>query len=267
MLTLGLAACFGAGESETATLRLATTTSVDNTGLLAHLLAPFEGRTGLKVNVISVGSGQALALARRGDVDAVVVHAPDAEAEFMAAGYGIDHRRLMHNDFVIVGPKEDPAGVRGQSSAVAALTRIAEAQATFISRGDDSGTHQAELKLWQAAKQKPGGPWYLESGQGQRMNLGVAGEKQAYCFVDRGTYLVARDQVRLEILMEGDPLLHNPYSIIAVHPEKHPGIHHTAALALVAWLTSEEAQRRIGEFHHQGTPLFRPAALPPRTPR
>jgi tungstate transport system substrate-binding protein len=173
----------------------------------------------------------------------------------------------MQNDFVIVGPKEDPAGVRSQTSAAAALTRIAEAEATFVSRGDNSGTHHAELKLWQAARRTPGGHWYLESGQGQRMNLGVAGEKRAYCFVDRGTYLVARDQVKLEILMEGDPLLHNPYSIIAVHPEKTPGIHHTAALALVAWLTSEEAQTRIGEFRHQGTALFRPVAMPPRTTR
>lgn len=245
-----------------APLRLATTTSVENTGLLAELLAPFEKRTGVKVNVLAVGTGQALALARRGDVDAVLVHAPEVELPFMAEGHGNDRRTLMHNNFVLVGPRDDPAAIRGGEDAAAALRKISEARARFVSRGDNSGTHLAEQELWQATGTKPSGDWYLESGQGQRASLGVASEKQAYSLVDRATYLVAKAQIDLDILVEGDPRLRNPYSVIAVHPDRHPGVNHLAALALVAWLTSREGQEQIARFRPNGTALFHPVDVP-----
>ena len=256
-LAAPLLGCARTAEA-TAPLRLATTTSVDNTGLLAELLAPFEQRTGLKVNVLSVGTGQALALARRGDVDAVLVHAPEVEAAFMAEGHGSDRRTLMRNDFVLVGPADDPAGVRGEADVAVALQKIARASAPFMSRGDKSGTHMKEQTLWQQAGQKTAGAWYLESGQGQRMNLNVANEKQAYTLVDRATYVTARAQMKIEILVQGDARLNNPYSVMAVHPIKHPGVNHTAALALVAWLSSSEGQQLIGQFEHEGEALFHP---------
>jgi len=243
-----------------APLRLATTTSVDNTGLLAALLAPFEQRTGIKVNVLSVGTGQALALAERGDVDAVLVHAPEAEAAFMADGHGSDHRTLMRNDFVLVGPANDPAELRGGSDAVVALQKIRHNESTFMSRGDQSGTHMKEQKLWQQSGLEPTGAWYLESGQGQRMNLTVADEKQAYCLVDRATFVTARSKLILEVLVEGDPRLNNPYSVMAVHPEQHPGVNHVAALALVAWLSSREGQQLMADYRHEGEALFHPVA-------
>jgi tungstate transport system substrate-binding protein len=262
-LRLLVIACIGIGcqrAAEPRPLRLATTTSVENTGLLAALLVPFERRTGVKVHVLAVGSGQALALGSRGDVDAVLVHAPEAEQAFMAAGHGSDHRALMHNDFVLVGPKDDPAEIRGDESAVAALRKITELEAKFVSRGDQSGTHMAEQKLWQAAGLEPAGAWYMESGQGQRMNLTVADEKQAYCLTDRATFITARSALSLEILVASDARLVNPYSVIAVHAEKHPDVNHVAALALVAWLTSREGQERIGAFQKDGVELFHPVS-------
>lgn len=246
--------------AELAPLRLATTTSVENTGLLGTLLEPFERRTKVRVKVLAVGSGQALALARRGDVDAVLVHAPDAEKAFMAEGHGSDHRALMHNDFVLVGPENDPAGIRGERDAVVALSKIATRESPFVSRGDQSGTHMAELKLWRLSATQPSGAWYMESGQGQRMNLGVADEKAAYCLVDRATFVTARAQLSLELLVSGDPRLANPYSVIAVNAERHPGVNHVAALALVAWLTSREGQARIAAFQHDGVELFHPVS-------
>jgi tungstate transport system substrate-binding protein len=239
-----------------APLRLATTTSVDNTGLLGVLLPPFEQSTGLEVHVMAVGTGQALALAARGDADALLVHAPDAEQKFIAEGHGIDHRTLMRNDFVLVGPASDPAGLRGLTDAAAALKTIADKQATFVSRGDNSGTYMKEQALWKAAGLQPSGPWYLEAGQGMRMTLGVASEKQAYCLTDRATFDVARDQIGLEILVQGDSRLNNPYSVMAVNPAKHPGVNYVAALAFIAWLTSEQAKQIIADYRPKGAPLF-----------
>lgn len=246
------------GPSLRQDLRLATTTSVENTGLLATLLKPYQQRTGIQVNVLAVGSGQALALARRGDVDAVLVHAPQAEKAFMTAGHGSDHRTLMSNDFVIVGPKEDPASIRGEKDAAVAMQKIAGSQSVFVSRGDQSGTHLAEKNLWQAANQQPKPPWYLESGQGQRLSLGVANEKAAYTLVDRATFVLAQEQMALEILVESDPRLYNPYSVIAVHPERHTQANYLAAIALVAWLSSTECQDLISAFRHNGLVLFHP---------
>lgn len=246
-------------------LRLATTTSIDNTGLLAELLPPFAERTGIRVEVLAVGTGQALALARNGDVDAVVVHDPAAERAFVAAGHGVNRRRLMHNDFVLVGPAADPAGVAGGRDAVAALRAIHDGGARFVSRGDRSGTHRAELRLWQQAERDPTGDsppdWYLEVGQGMRPTLNVADQKRAYCLVDRATFLDAEQAVALEVLVEGDPRLHNPYSFIAVNPARHPQAKTVEALAFCGWLTSAAGQRRIGRFRVAGRTLFHPDAI------
>jgi tungstate transport system substrate-binding protein len=241
-------------------LRMSSTTSVDNTGLLKAILPHFEKRTGIKVQVLAVGTGQALKLAEMGDVDVVFVHDRIAEDAFIAAGYGIHRVAVMHNDFVIVGPPDDPAGARG-SDVSGALKKIAESQTIFTSRGDESGTHKAELRLWKAAGIDPQGEWYLETGQGQRLNLNMADEKQAYCFIDRATFLTAEDKVDLKILVEGDERLHNPYSVIAVNPARHPEASFTEAMALAGWLTSPEGQKLIGDFKVQGKSLFHPDAL------
>lgn len=254
------AACPCAGR----VLRLATTTSIDNTGLLAELLPPFRQRSGIRVEVLAVGTGQALALARNGDVDAVVVHDPAAERAFVAAGHGVNRRRLMHNDFVLVGPPADPAGVAGGRDAVAALRAVHDAGARFVSRGDRSGTHRAELRLWQQAERDPAAAppdWYLEVGQGMRPTLNVADQKRAYCLVDRATFLDAEQDVALEILVAGDPRLHNPYSFIAVNPARHPQAKTVEALAFCGWLTSAEGQQRIGRFRVGGRTLFHPDAI------
>lgn len=241
-------------------LRMSSTTSVDNTGLLKAILPPFEKRTGIKVQVLAVGTGQALKLAEMGDVDAVFVHDRIAEDAFIAAGYGINRVAVMHNDFVIVGPPGDPAGAKG-SDVAGALKKIADSQSIFTSRGDESGTHKAELRLWKAAEIEPQGEWYLETGQGQRLNLNMADEKRAYCFIDRATFLTAKDKVELKILVAGDQRLHNPYSFIPVNPARHPEASFVEAMALAGWLTSPEGQKLIGDFKVRGKALFHPDAL------
>jgi tungstate transport system substrate-binding protein len=241
-------------------LRLATTTSVEQTGLLADLLPVFEARAGVKVQVLAVGTGQALELARRGDVDAVLVHDPEAEERFVADGFGIERRALMHNDFVLVGPPDDPAGLRGGHDAVVALRAVAAAQAAFVSRGDQSGTHRAELRLWRAADLAPSGAWYVEAGQGQAQALLIASERKSYCLTDRATFRTVREKVALELLVEGDPRLLNRYSGMLVNPAKQPAVNVTAARAFLDWLVSSEAQARIGAFQKDGQPLFVPDA-------
>ncbi|MBM4370085.1 MAG: substrate-binding domain-containing protein [Deltaproteobacteria bacterium] len=269
VLVLGACGCGGreappgcpcAGRS----LRLATTTSVEQTGLLADLLEPFTASNGITVQVLAVGSGQALALAREGEVDVVLVHDPDAEAAFVAAGDGVNPRRVMHNDFVLVGPPGDPAGLRGGRDATAAFRTLAAARAPFVSRGDRSGTHQAELRLWSRAAASSSWDGYAEAGQGQVPTLVMAGEKQAYCLTDRGTWIAVRDRLELDLLVEGDPLLHNPYSVIPVNPARHPDSRYVEAMALAGWLTSAEGQARIGAFRMKGQILFHPDAVPPR---
>lgn len=245
------------------TVRLATTTSVDNTGLLKALLPPFRARTGISVRVISVGTGQALKLGERGDVDLVWVHDPLAEQRFIDQGFGLRRQPVMHNDFVLVGPRSDRAKIRG-GGITAALQKIAAQDAPFISRGDRSGTHKAELRLWRAAGVTTRPPWYLESGLGQRLNLNMAHQKQAYCLVDRATFLYSRKKVQLQILVEGDPALHNPYSVIPVNPARHPHIKHVEAMALLGWVTSPEGQRLIGEHRQGDAILFHPDVIPAR---
>jgi tungstate transport system substrate-binding protein len=262
----GTPACGCAGRS----MKLATTTSVDSTGLLADLLPDFKARTGIEVQVLAVGTGQALRLAENGDVDAVLVHDPEAEAAFLAAGFGVHPQRLMHNDFILVGPEGDPAGVRGAADAPEALRRVAAQGAPFVSRGDGSGTHMAEKRLWAAAGATPAAPWYAEVGQGQAPALRIADEKGAYTLTDRATYLFLQDQLRLRVVVEGDPRLLNVYSFLAVPPTRFAHVKHGEALALCGYLASAEGQRRIGAFRVKGAQLFHPDLLPateaPRTP-
>lgn len=243
-------------------LRLATTTSTDNSGLLTYLLPDFQQRFRLKVDVIAVGTGQALRLGENGDVDVVLVHAPVAEADFVQAGFGVNRRAVMANDFIILGPLDDPARIRGQASAVEVLRRLAAQRALFISRGDDSGTHKKEQILWQQSGGVPRGQsWYLEVGQGMGATLQMAHEKQAYTLADRGTYLTYRNQLALQVVHEGDALYDNPYSIIAVNPKRHPHVQYRHAMALINWLTSTEGQQRIGRFRRYGQVLFRPSSM------
>jgi len=243
-------------------LRLATTTSVDNTGLLNRLVEPFKARTGITVQVMAVGTGQALKLAANGDADMVWVHDEVAEKRFVAAGHGINRRAVMHNAFVVVGPPGDPAGLRGGADAIVALMKIFETKSQFISRGDESGTHKAELRLWkQAALDPKAQPHYLESGQGQRLNLQMAHEKRAYCLTDEATYLYAKDKLELEVLVEGDTRLHNPYSVICTHPKTHPAVKYTEAMAFVGWLTGAEGQAIIRDFEVHGRKLFFPDVI------
>lgn len=242
-------------------LRLATTTSTENSGLLEVLLPPFEGRFGIKVDVIPVGTGKALKLAENGDVDLVLVHCPEAEEEFISSGYGVNRREVMHNDFLVLGPPRDPAGIRGMTEVVGALRRIAHREAPFVSRGDDSGTHSKEKTLWNIAECIPKGRWYMETGQGMGATLQIASEKSAYTLADRATFLTYKEKLGLVVLSEGDLLLYNPYSIIAVNPSRHPHVNYLYAIALIGWVTSQEGQNIIRNYRKLGQQLFYPDAI------
>ncbi|GBD16819.1 Tungstate-binding protein TupA [bacterium HR26] len=244
---------------------LATTTSVQDSGLLDVLVPLFEERTGYRVKPVAVGTGAALAMAERGEADVVLVHAPDAEREFMAQGYGSERLLVMHNDFVIVGPPDDPAGIRGLRSAVDALRKIASVQAIWISRDDGSGTDQLEKRLWREAGLSPkGAPWYITSGQGMGATLTLADQKRGYTLSDRGTFLAYRGRVELDVLVEGDPMLLNLYHVITVNPARFPErqINVEGGRAFAQFLLSPEAQRVIAEFGREqfGQPLFVPDA-------
>jgi len=241
---------------------LASTTSTQNSGLFEVLLPAFEKRSGLKVDVIAVGTGQALALGQRGDADLLFVHDPAAEEQFVKEGWGVGRRQVMYNDFILLGPPSDPAKVRGRD-AVAAFRRLAAASCPFVSRGDDSGTHRRERELWKRAGAAPSGPSYLEVGQGMEPTLRVANEKQLYTLSDRGTWLATRERegFSLAVLVEGDPLLYNQYSVILVNPAKHPHVKAKEARAFIEWVTSPEGQAIIGGFRdRQGHQLFTPNA-------
>jgi tungstate transport system substrate-binding protein len=261
---LGGVSLGGCGDdaSEPRRLRLATTTSARDTGLLDAILPRFEGRAGVEVQVIAVGTGQAIEIAKRGDADILLVHDRAREDEFVASGFGIDRRDLMWNEFVIVGPPEDPAGTRGPGGAAEALRRISGAAARFVSRGDRSGAHGRELSLWTAAGGRSEWDDYWEAGQGQAETLRIADEKGAYCLSDRGTWLKQRRTMRLAILVEGDPALMNPYGVILVNPEKHPHANAADARRLLDWLTSAQGQRAIGEFRIDGEAPFQSGAPP-----
>lgn len=238
---------------------LATTTSTENSGLLRYLLKPWSKETGIDVQVIAVGTGKALALARRGDADLLLVHARQREDAFVEQGHGIDRRDVMWNDFVIVGPAADPAGIRGMQDAAKAFARIAQAGAAFISRGDDSGTHIREQAVWKRAGVAPEGrDFYHKAGQGMGPCLTMASQREAYVLTDRGTYLAMQANQALTVLVEGDPALRNPYGAILVNPEKHPHVEINAARKLLDFLTSPEGQERIGAFRKGGEVLFHP---------
>ncbi len=242
-------------------IKLATTTSTDNSGLLDVLLPPFEEKYDIKVDVISVGTGAAIQLGENGDVDVVLVHARAAEDAMVEEGYGINRRDVMYNDFIIVGPVDDPAGISGEKDAAAALNKISSSEAYFVSRGDNSGTHIKELELWQSAGIKPEGDWYLEIGQGMEAALLVANENMGYVLADRGTFLATKDKLDLVILSEGDSRLFNPYGVIAVNPAVHPHVNYMEAMQFIAWMTSPEGQKIIGEFKAHGEVLFFPNAI------
>ncbi|MBC7254485.1 MAG: substrate-binding domain-containing protein [Chloroflexi bacterium] len=230
-------------------LTLATTTSLENSGLLGAILPDFEAETHIRVHVIAVGTGQALRLGQDGNADILFVHDPAQEEAFMQAGHGIRREAVMYSDFILVGPAEDPAGIRGMASAAEALAKIAKEKALFVSRGDQSGTHTKELALWQAAGVMPQGDWYLSAGQGMGAVLTMADEKKAYTLSDRATYWARRKEgLDLVILVEGDPDLLNPYHVIAVNPAKGPHIRADLANRFIEWLISPSTQEKIGQF-------------------
>jgi tungstate transport system substrate-binding protein len=225
-------------------LRLATTTSTANSGLMEFLLPKFTGETGIEVHLIAVGTGKALRLGREGDVDIVLVHARAAEDAFVDAGHGVDRADVMYNDFIIAG----------------VLQRIHASEQPFISRGDDSGTHKRELILWKSSGKSPGGSWYREVGQGMGKTLQIANEIDGYTMTDRGTWLAYESKLEIQLLFEDDPPLFNPYGIIAVNPERHPDINYAGAIKLIKWMTSPAVQKMIGEFKIKGQQLFVPSA-------
>lgn len=244
-------------------LILATTTSTDNSGLLDEILPTFEEKFDVRVDVVAVGTGKAISLAENGDADIILVHARAAEDAFVEAGYGVNRRDVMYNDFVILGPADDPAGIKGMESAAAALKKIASTKSDFVSRGDDSGTHKKELSLWGEAGTEPSGSWYLETGQGMGASINVANEKEGYILADRGTYLAYSGDIDLEILVSGDPLLFNPYGIIPVNPAYHTHVNYQKAMALVGYITSQECQQMIYNYTKYGERLFNPSAITP----
>jgi len=246
-------------------LILATTTSTENSGLLAYLLPDFEAEYDVKIDVIAVGTGQAIQLGEDGNADVLMVHARSKEDAFMDAGHGVRREDLMYNDFVILGPPDDPAGLLGLSDAAAAFQKLAEAEATFVSRGDDSGTHTKEKAIWTAAGVEPAGDWYVSAGQGMGEVLTMADEQQAYTLSDRATYLARTlEGTELDILVEGDPILFNPYGVIAVNPDKGPHIKADLANTFIDWLISVPTQEKIGQFGVDdfGSPLFTPDSAP-----
>jgi tungstate transport system substrate-binding protein len=237
-------------------LRLATTTSTENSGLLAELLPPFEMVNDCKVDVIAVGTGKAIKLGETGDVDVIMVHARGKEDKFVKAGYGVDRRDVMYNDFVILGPASDPAGIKGSKAASEALAGIAVSNSTFVSRGDDSGTHSREKQLWQKAGIIPAGDWYLEAGRGMGEVIVMAGERQGYTLSDRGTYIAYSEKTPLEIVVEGDEGLFNPYGVIIVNPARHTHVKFELAKKFLDYLTSHQAKELITGFRKGGKQLF-----------
>ena len=242
------------------TVRLATTTSTENSGLLNELLPRFKKATGYDVHVIAVGTGKALRMGRDGDVDVVLVHAPAAEQKFVDEGYGEQRLPVMFNDFVLVGPHQDTAALAQAGSVTDALRRIAASKSTFVSRGDDSGTHKKERSLWNQTGVVPGGGWYREAGQGMGKVLQMADEMSAYTLTDRGTWLAYRDKSRLAVSFQGDEGLFNPYAIIEVSATRYPDLNHEGARALIKWIRGSEGQEAIAAFRKSGEQLFTPSA-------
>lgn len=238
-------------------ITVASTTSTENSGLFGHILPIFQERTGIEVRVVAQGTGQALETARRGDADVVFVHARAAEEQFVAEGYGVERFDVMYNDFVVVGPSDDPAGLGSAETAAAAFAAVAETGSSFASRGDDSGTHIAEKALWETAGVKPSGKdWYLETGSGMGATLNTAAQVPAYALADRGTWLSFENRGDLEVVFAGDPVLFNPYGVILVNPERHPHVKVEAGQQFIDWLISDEGQAAIESFTINDEQLF-----------
>jgi tungstate transport system substrate-binding protein len=240
---------------------LASTTSTQNSGLFDAILPLFTAKTGIQVRVVAVGTGQALRIARNGDADALLVHHRPSEDAFIAEGYGIERRDIMYNDFVIIGPADDPAGIRNAPDAPSALAAIAKSGASFASRGDDSGTNKKEMELWQAAGITPKGKWYLETGSGMGATLNLASARQIYTLTDRGTWITFGNKGGMKLLFSGDKALFNPYGYIVVDPARFPYVKVDMARAFSDWLISEEGQKAIGDFRIEGFQAFCPNAL------
>ncbi|MGH8133415.1 MAG: extracellular solute-binding protein [Steroidobacteraceae bacterium] len=257
----------GSASAADQSIVVASTTSTEDSGLFSYLLPLFKAKTGIDVKVVAQGTGQALDTGRRGDADVVFVHAKSAEERFVAEGFGVKRYPVMYNDFILVGPKSDPAGIKGSKDILAALRAIKSRASTFISRGDRSGTNMAELELWaQAGIDIPAsqGPWYKEIGQGMGAALNMASAENAYVLADRGTWLAFRNRGDLVIAVEGDSRLFNQYGVILVNPQKHPGVKKPAGQQFIDWLISPEGQRDISNYRINGEQLFHPDANDPR---
>ena len=261
--TLALALALASGPARAEAITMQSTTSTQNSGLLDAILPLFEEATGIEVRVVAVGTGQALENARRGDGDVLLVHARPEEEAFVAEGHGTERRDVMYNDFVVVGPEGDPAGVAGMRDAAAAFRAIAEARAPFLSRGDDSGTHKAEQALWDEAgvdAEAASGTWYREAGQGMGATLNVGVGMGAYVLADRATWVAFGNKGDFAILVEGDPALFNQYGVIPVSAERHPNVEEEEAEAFADWITGEEGQAAIAAFRVDGQQVFFPNA-------
>jgi tungstate transport system substrate-binding protein len=247
-------------------ITVASTTSTEQSGLFEHILPTFERGTGIQVRVVALGTGQALDLARRGDADVVFVHARSAEEKFLNEGHGVKRYPVMYNDFVLIGPKADPAGISGGKDTIEALLKIKNASTTFVSRGDRSGTHIAELDLWKLADvdiAAAKGPWYRETGQGMGPALNTASSMGAYVLADRATWLAFKNRGDLAILVEGDKRLMNQYGVMLVNPDKHPTVKHADGQAFIDWIVSPQGQNAIAEYKIGGEQLFFPNAEVP----
>ncbi|OIQ26319.1 substrate-binding domain-containing protein [uncultured Vibrio sp.] len=255
-LTVGLVSFSSFASDELPHVRLATTTSTYHSGLLNYLLPEFEKDTGYKVDVVAAGTGRSLKMGENGDVDLVMTHAPKAEADFVSNGYGVEPRKLMYNDFVIVGPKTDPAKVGSEDNVMAVFSKIASLDATFISRGDDSGTHKKEKGLWEQTEIEPNFGGYRSVGQGMGPTLNMASEMQGYTMTDRGTWLAYNNKLDLSLLFQGDSALFNPYQVILVNPERYPSINHEGAKVFSDWLVNDKGQALINTFKLNGKQLF-----------
>ena len=247
------------GIAQDKSIVVASTTSTQDSGLFGHILPLFKAKTGIDVKVVAQGTGQALSSARKGDADVVFVHDKVAELKFVEDGFGVDRREVMYNDFIIVGPKNDPAKINNSKDVLDSLRRIANTQSPFTSRGDKSGTHAAELRYWQAGNINPSqgkGSWYRETGSGMGATLNVASALDAYAFTDRGTWLSFKNRGQLAVLVEGDSKLFNQYGVMLVNPAKHPHVKKDMANLFINWLTSPEGQSAIDGYKPNGQPLF-----------
>jgi tungstate transport system substrate-binding protein len=263
---LAAAACWLPVQAQERFITVASTTSTEQSGLFGYLLPIYEKDTGVKVRVVALGTGQALDVGRRGDADVVFVHARAAEEKFLAEGEGVKRYPVMYNDFVLIGPKSDPAGIAGSKDILAALKKIESAKAPFVSRGDRSGTHMAELDLWKASGidlDKAKGPWYRDTGQGMGPALNTAASMNAYILADRGTWLAFKNRGDLAILVEGDKRLFNQYGVMLVNPAKHPNVKKDLGQQFIDWLVSPQGQKAIADYKINGEQLFYPNAGDP----